>query len=117
MKSTLISSQGESDFPVIKIGLDFTVLDCNLSAMPLLNHWKCKVNSRIPDDIMATYPGISNSLKSTEESSLHVAFKDFMVRFTVVPFPEAGYIGLYGYQVEKSERVVVRFNDIKTSSE
>jgi len=105
-----MSAKGESDFPVIKIGLDFTVMDCNVSALPLLNHWSCKVNGRIPESVMNQYPEISNSLMINNEGGMQVNFKDFMIRFTIVPFPEAGYIGLYGYQVERAERPVKIFN-------
>lgn len=111
MKQLFLSPQGESDFPIIKIGLDFTVLDCNISALPLLNFWSCKVNSRIPDAVMSMYPVISESLTNSNESGLHVNFKDLTIRFTVVPFMEAGYIGLYGYQVEKSERAITHYTD------
>jgi len=110
MKNVFTSTHGESDFPVIKVSLDFRVLDCNVSALPLLNHWNCKVNSRIPEKIMNEYPEILNSLSRNDEGGLHVNFKDFTIRFTIVPFPEAGYIGMYGYQVEKAERPVKIFN-------
>ncbi len=106
----MISKHGESDFPVIKLGLDFTVMDCNVSALPLLNHWNCKVNNRIPEKVMTQYPEIRNSLEQNGEGGLHVNFKEFLIRFTIVPFPEAGYIGLYGYQVEKADRPVRIFN-------
>jgi hypothetical protein len=43
---------------------------------------------------------------------MQVHFKDFLIRFTIVPFPEAGYIGLYGYQVERAEKPVKIFNTI-----
>ncbi len=111
MNRTWMSPQGESDFPVIKIGLDFTVLDCNVSALPLLNHWRCKINNRIPDTVMEQYPVILSSLQQNDESGMHVVFRDFIIRFTVVPFPEAGYIGLYGYQVEKAGRHVNSFTN------
>jgi hypothetical protein len=107
-----MSAKGESDFPVIKIGLDFTVMDCNVSALPLLNHWSCKVNGRIPENIMSRHPEIANSLNSNFEGGMQVHFKDFLIRFTIVPFPEAGYIGLYGYQVERAEKPVKIFNTI-----
>lgn len=112
MKNISMSAQGESDFPVIKIGLDFTVLDCNVSALPILNHWNCRVNSRIPASVLKQYPEMANALKLNDEGGLHVNFKDFTIRFTIVPFPEAGYIGLYGYQVEKAERPVMIFSQI-----
>jgi hypothetical protein len=112
MKSIFMSAQGESDFPVIKISLDFTILDCNVSALPLLNFWSCKVNSRIPETVMNQYPEIANSLKQNDEGGLNVKFKGFNIRFTIVPFPEAGYIGLYGYQVEKADIPVKIFNQI-----
>lgn len=107
-----MSSQGESDFPVIKIGLDYTILDCNVSALPLLNQWNCKVNSRIPAPVMMQFPQIANSVLLNDEGGMQVSFKDFTIRFTIVPFPEAGYIGLYGYQVERSEKPVTQYKEV-----
>ena len=111
MNNNLLSSHGESDFPVIKIGLDYTIMDCNVSALPLLNLWNCQVNNPIPEKVMKQYPEIRDSVKSNDEGGLQVKYNDYVIRFTVVPFPEAGYIGLYGYQVEKSERPVAIYYD------
>lgn len=87
-------------FPVIRIGYDMRLLDSNLTALPLLSEWKVRKGSKIPDNVLNAYPEITQSLQDTNPSGCKVAFSGLNIWFDMVPFPEAGYIGLYGYHVE-----------------
>jgi len=87
-------------FPVIRIGYDMRILDSNLTAQPLLSEWNCRKGNKIPDTILQAYPEITESFNTTNPGGCKVAFSGLNIWFDMVPFPEAGYVGLYGYHVE-----------------
>jgi hypothetical protein len=95
-------------FPVIRIGYDMRLLDSNLTALPLLSEWKVRKGSKIPDNVLNANPEITQSLQDTNPSGCKVAFRGLNIWFDMVPFPEAGYIGLYGYHVETMVPEVVQ---------
>jgi hypothetical protein len=95
-------------FPIIRIGYDMRLLDSNLTALPLLSEWKVRKGSKIPDNVLNAYPEIAQSLHDTSPGGCKVAFSGLNIWFDMVPFPEAGYIGLYGYHVESMVPEVVQ---------
>jgi hypothetical protein len=101
MKTNTTSSQDFRDaFPVFTIGYDKKLKSANLTAMPMLHKWHCKQGQKLPTALLKAYPEIAFSLKDTMPTECKIQFGELNIWFDLVPFPEAGYIGLYGYHVE-----------------
>jgi len=103
------SSKNEMDeslFPIVKFSYEGNVIYANAAAGPLLRYWKCNVNEKISSAFVYGNPEVFCNLH--ELSDVKIVFHDCVFRFTVVPFPEADFIGIYGYQMEMSENAVVK---------
>ena len=87
-------------FPVMRIDYTKRLIDANLTAMPLLGEWNCRKGSIVPSQIFSTYSEIENSFNDKTPTTCKVSFGDLQIWFDIVPFHEAGYIGLYGYHIE-----------------
>jgi hypothetical protein len=94
------SKEFRGAFPVIRIDYNKRLVNANLTAMPLLGDWKCRKGSKIPQQILTTYSEIESSFTNKMPSTCKVSFGDLQIWFDIVPFPEAGYIGMYGYHIE-----------------
>lgn len=86
-----------SMFPVIKISSDNKVIYHNVAAMPLMSQWNCELNKKVPATIMKQHPAM---FASNDAKDIAILYKDYAFSFSVVPFPEAGYTGVYGYSVK-----------------
>ena len=105
MRSTN-SIHNENLFPVFRFDLENRLIYANLAATPLMQHWKCRINERVPAGIMAQYPELFHSVISHRAQDVVVTFNEFQISFSIVPFPEAGYIGMYAYQMCLTENLV-----------
>jgi hypothetical protein len=93
----------ENLFPIFRFDLQNRLVFANLAATPLMTHWKCRINERVPAEVMAEYPELFHSVVSHRPQDVQVTFNEFSISFTIVPFPEAGYIGMYAYKVNMVE--------------
>ncbi len=91
-------------FPVMKLDYNFNVIYCNEPAYPMLNMWNCKPTERIPIKVLESHPGIFNSINNAHAPDISIEMDDITVKCTVMPFPEAGYIGIYAYMIEYTEK-------------
>lgn len=92
-------SHDSSMFPVIKISSDNRIIYHNVAAMPLMSQWNCELNKKVPATIMKQHPVL---FSTTDAKDIAVLYKDYAFSFSVVPFPEAGYTGVYGYSVQQA---------------
>ncbi len=99
-KFTTLSHPERDRFPEIRIDLEKRIIACNLTALPLLNEWKLERSRELPDAVLQQYPEIASSLNHHRDNTCTVRFKGLNISFDIIPFPEAGYIGLYGFHVE-----------------
>lgn len=95
----------ESMFPVLKMDYNFNLIYNNEPAQPLLNHWNCSLEKRIPISILERHPEIYVALKNNLIPDIDIQIDDQVIRCSIVPFPEAGYIGIYGYMVEFADKI------------
>lgn len=86
-------------FPVIKYDYSGKLLSSNGAATSLLGQWKCRNGGRIPSAIMNAYPEMSLALKDQKPAACCIALGEYDIMFDIIPFPEAGYVGMYGYSV------------------
>jgi hypothetical protein len=87
-------------FPMIRLSYDKRLIDSNLTALPLLGDWKCRKGAKIPTAILKAYPEIEYAFKDASPTECKVQFGELQLWFDLVPFPEAGYVGLYGFHIE-----------------
>ncbi len=87
-------------FPVIKFSLDNKVIYHNTAAMAFMSKWGCELGKKVPSPLTKVMPGIFNTTEKFQTKDVNIPFNEYLFRFTMVPFKEAGYIGLYGYSVE-----------------
>ena len=101
MKTKVTSNDDLRDaFPVIRISYDKRLIGSNLTALPLLGDWKCRQGNKLPSGLLIAYPEIENALKDLTPTQCKVQFGELQIWFDLVPFPEAGYIGMYGFHIE-----------------
>lgn len=100
MKTT---KKEEVIFPVLKLDYNFNVIYSNEPALPMLKQWNCK-QDRVPMAVLEQHPGIYSAINTTQSPDIEVKMDDVTVKCTVVPFPEAGYIGIYAYLIEYTEK-------------
>ncbi len=87
-------------FPVMRFDYNKRLIDSNLTALPLLGEWKCRKGSKIPGAVLNTYPELNHAFTDKTATECKVNFGGLDIWFDLVPYPEAGFIGLYGYHVE-----------------
>lgn len=107
MKAVKSSEPLREAFPVMRIDYQYRLIKTNTTALPLLNAWSCREGGKLPHQLLGQYPELKASFKSNVPTRCVISFQDLKIWFDVVPFPEAGYVGLYGYHVETtvSEKV------------
>lgn len=87
-------------FPTFKFNYNGKLLDCNSTAMPLLGHWHCKKGAKLPTGLMKACPEIKFAMKDSHPAECKMQFGELQIWCDVVPFPEAGYIGIYAFHIE-----------------
>lgn len=87
----------ESLFPVIKIDFEGTILYANKAAMGLIRDWGCTASRKLPVDILKTHPELLDRKADVEKE---LVSSNRTVKFNVVAFDDAGYTGLYGYEMK-----------------
>lgn len=93
-------------FPVFRFDLENRLIYANLPALPIMKNWHCRINERIPGEIISRYPELFHAALSHRPTDVTVEFKNYLIRFSIVPFPEARYIGMYAYCMEQKENFV-----------
>ncbi len=87
-------------FPIIRIGYDKRLIGSNLTALPLLGDWKCRQGNKLPTGLLKAYPEIEYAFNELTPTLCKVHFGELQIWFDLVPFPEAGYVGMYGFHIE-----------------
>jgi hypothetical protein len=90
-------------FPVIKYDYHGKLISSNGTALPLISQWNCRHGSKIPSQVMKTYPEMTHAIMDQQPVECCITMGDCRIWFDIVPYPEAGYIGMYGHSVEMSE--------------
>ena len=92
--------------PVFKISYNRELIYFNAGALPLLEYWKC-LNRQLSDSkIVKEHPEIFETDSMKDYYDVNISYRTHYVRFRVVPFPEAGYIGFYGDPFTLRENIV-----------
>ena len=92
MESVEVNGNG----PVFKINYDHKLVYFNASAIPYLLYWKCIARNGLPEQLEKEHPEIFNRKSPSDYYEVDLKFHRQPVHFTVIPFPEAGWIGFYG---------------------
>ena len=85
-----------NDVPIFKIDYRKKLIYYNVSAKPLLSYWKCLERNKVPVKLAGKHPEVFDKKSMTDYFEVDLKYHHHPVRFTVIPFPEAGYIGFYG---------------------
>jgi len=93
----------ENLFPVFRFDLENRLVYANVPALPLMKFWKCRINERVPGEVISRYPEMFHTALSHKPMDVTVEMNSYTINFSIVPFPEAGYIGMYAYSMEVSE--------------
>jgi hypothetical protein len=105
----------ENLFPVFRFDLDNRLVYANVPALPLMKFWHCRINERIPADVVSRYPELFHASLSHKPMDVTVEMNNYTIRFSIVPFPEAGYIGMYAYCMEVNENFISKTEPAKVS--
>lgn len=88
--------------PMFKVDYDKKITYFNKSAMPYLSYWKCLEQNKIPVQISKQHPEMFDRKLKTDFYEVDLKYQNRMIHFTVIPFPEAGWIGFYGEPMNKN---------------
>lgn len=88
-----------SIMPVIKINFKGDILYANMSSFDLLISWGCLAGRKLPTHI---YEKVNGS-KLLQNRTFGINYLNKKINFVVVPFAEAGYIGIYAYEIISNE--------------
>jgi hypothetical protein len=97
-------SKQASIFPVIKMDYNFNLIECNEAGLPLLRSWNVSLQKPLPISILERHPEIFDAIKNSSTPDIAIETDDATIKCTVVPFPEANYIGIYAYLIEFTEK-------------
>jgi hypothetical protein len=103
-KMTSSSKHENNMFPVIKLDYHGKIVYHNVAAMPILSYWHCKLNEPVNSQAKMIYPEIFNVL-SPKAHDARIKYLDYYFHFSVIPYPEAGYIGIYGHCIEHAQPI------------
>jgi hypothetical protein len=106
----------ENLFPAFRFDLDNRLVYANVPALPIMKNWKCRINERIPADVVNRYPELFHTALSHRPMDVTVEMNNYTVHFSIVPFPEAGYIGMYAYCMEVNENFINKTAPVKQTS-
>jgi PAS domain S-box-containing protein len=99
----------ENPNPVLRLGLDGTILDTNKASESLLQSWKCRVGEKAPkfwtDLVNELYP-------SQSTRSLDVQVGERTVLLTLVPVKDAGYVNVYGRDITERRLLEGRYRTL-----
>ncbi len=105
----------ENLFPAFRFDLENRLIYANVTSLPLMKHWHCRMNERIPADIVSQYPELFHTALSHRPMDVTVEMNNYTIRFSIVPFPEAGYIGMYAYCMEVNENYINKTTPVKSA--
>ncbi|MFN5324443.1 MAG: hypothetical protein ACK5C5_05965 [Bacteroidota bacterium] len=94
------SPNNQSLFPVFKFNLEKKLVEANRASAPLLEKWGWKLNESLPSRVVSQHPQLFHCILSQTPADISVSMDGFQIHFSIVPFPEAGYIGMYAYSLE-----------------
>jgi|GEM_PF-5064022 len=85
--------------PVIKLDFNGAIISSNRPGIVFLGKLRSLSSGSSLSDVLHNFPDILTPHCSTDIS---VSLEKFVYHFSVVSFDEAGYVGLYGYQIRRS---------------
>lgn len=91
-------SYNNSLMPVIKISFNGDILYANMSSFDLLISWGCFAGSKLPSYIYEKVQGWNMN-----NNTFCINYMNKKINFIIVPFAEAGYIGIYAYEIISDE--------------
>lgn len=101
MKKSKKSIQDQRDaFPAMRFDMNRRLIDSNVTALPILCSWNCRKGTKLTQDVLRNLPDLQNAFKVNTPTECKIIFSGLEIWFDVVPFPEAGYVGFYGYHIE-----------------
>jgi len=100
-------------YPVMRFDLQGNLIDSNLTALPLLASWSSGTVSQLKGAPPEVHNFMMNCLGTSSSKTLEVRFSDLQISFDAVPYPEAGFIGLYGFDVRNAHEVAIGRPDWK----
>ncbi len=90
--------------PVIKIDYQFRLIECNDAGMDLLRFWNSSTGHVLPMHVLQQYPEILTAIQHNTTPDISIVTDMATIKCTVVPFPEANYIGIYAYLIEFTDQ-------------
>lgn len=91
----------KSNFPVIKIDFEGTILYANKAALGIIQDWGCAASRKLPVSMLQSHPELLDRQANIETE---LVSSNRAIRFNVIAFYEAGYTGLYGTEIKNSSK-------------
>lgn len=117
MNNEQTTQKSENMLPVFRFDLENRLIYANDPALPLMKEWKCTINQKIPAVVISRYPELFHASMSHRATDMAVEFNNCVIHFSIVPFPEAGYLGMYAYAMESSGKFTGAQKKTDTTSE
>jgi PAS domain S-box-containing protein len=105
---------GESPSPVIRIHSDGMILFANQAAEPLFEDWKSGTGKPCPAVIQDLIRAV---LQADQRQYLDIACGNRLFSMDCVPFPDAGYVNLYGREITRDKAAQNQLINLNASLE
>lgn len=89
---------GENPYPVMRIDKKGIILYANNSSLPLLKHWKSKIGSRLPGDLIKLVKEIAGT-RMRKEVEITAEERIYSLTFTAIANED--YTNIYGIDVTR----------------
>jgi len=85
--------------PVLKLDFNGAIISSNKPGIVFLGKLRSLSSGSSLSGILHDYPGI---LKPGSSTDISISLDHFVYHFSVVAFAEDGYVGFYGYKIERN---------------
>jgi len=99
---------GENPHPILRVAAGGALLYANEASRPLLDLWSLEPGGQMPPEVAAK---AREALESGEARDTEIPCGDRTYHFTFAPFPDLGYLNLYGHNVTELERTLRELRD------
>ena len=90
----------QSPNPIVRVSIDGSILYCNPAASGMPG-WACKVGQQLFGPLLSLFEQV---LTNQRETGQDVALRGRFYFVSVVPYPEDGYVNIYGRDITERKR-------------
>lgn len=113
-KRNLARFPAENPNPVLRITENGRINYANASSRFLLDNWHCAAGQTLPRDVLNL---AQTAMETSSVKRVDVQCSDHFFSLTLAPFPDAGYVNLYGLDITERKRAETMVQELNRDLE